>query len=158
MKHTTPSTLVLFAVIGVVGGFFLDAGLAAAGEAIVMPPYSLAIVLLVLAVIVVLAALPVRRAVRDRMHNRVDPFYAMRVVVLAKAAGLTGSLLGGGGLGILIYLVGRSSVPGGVGSVLMAAAMTAGAVALLVGGLVAERMCTIPPDDENEHSGPAAAA
>jgi Protein of unknown function (DUF3180) len=147
MKHTRPSTLVLFAVIGIVGGWFLDAALAAAGEPVIVPPYSLAVVLVILAVLVVVAAVPVRRAVKD--GTRVDPFYAMRVVVLAKASSLTASLLAGGALGILIYLLSRPVVPG-PGSALMALAATAGAIALLVGGLIAERMCTVPPEDDDD--------
>ena len=154
MKHTKPSTLIIFAVIGIVGGWFLDAALAAMGEPIIVPPYSLAVVLLILAVLVVVAAVPVRRAVKD--GTRVDPFYAMRVVVLAKASTLTASLLAGGGIGILIYLLSRPVVPG-PGSALMALAATGGAIALLAGGLIAERMCTVPPeDDEDKPAGVAA--
>jgi hypothetical protein len=147
MKHTKPSTLVIFAVIGVVGGWFLDAALAAVGEPVIVPPYSLAVVLVILAVLVIIAAVPVRRAVKD--GTRVDPFYAMRVVVLAKASALTASLLAGGAAGILVYLLSRPVVPG-PGSALMALASTGGAIALLVGGLVAERMCTVPPEDDDD--------
>jgi hypothetical protein len=147
MKHTRPSTMVAFAVIGVVGGWFLDAALAAMGEPVIVPPYSLAVVLVILAVLVVVAAVPVRRAVRD--GTRVDPFYAMRVVVLAKASTLTASLLAGGGVGILIYLLSRPVVPG-PGAALMALAAAGGAIALLIGGLVAERMCTVPPEDDED--------
>ncbi|MFC0680546.1 DUF3180 domain-containing protein [Lysobacter korlensis] len=151
MKHTRPSTMIIFAVIGVVGGWFLDAALAAMGEPVVVPPYSLAVVLTILAVLVVVAAVPVRRAVKD--GTRVDPFYAMRVVVLAKASTLTASLLAGGAVGILVYLLSRPVVPG-PGSALMALAAAGGAIALLVGGLIAERMCTVPPEDEDK-DGPA---
>ncbi len=148
MKHTSPASLIVFAVIGVVGGWFLDAALAAMGEPVIVPPYSLAVVL------VILAVLAVRRAVKD--GTPVDPFYAMRVVVLAKASALTASLLAGGSLGILIYLLSRPVVPG-PGSALMALASTGGAIALLVGGLIAERMCTVPPeDDEDKPAGVAA--
>jgi hypothetical protein len=147
MKHTSVSSLVIFAVIGVVGGWLLDAARAAMGEPVVVPPYSLAVVLVILAVLVVASAAPVRRAVKD--GTRIDPFYAMRVVVLAKASALTASLLAGAGLGILIYLVSRPVVPG-PGSALMALAATGGAIALLVGGLVAERMCTVPPEDDDD--------
>jgi hypothetical protein len=149
MKHTKASTLLVFAVIGVVGGWFLDAALAAMGEPVVVPPYSLAVVLIILAVLVVLAAVPVRRAVREGSRVRVDPFYAMRVVVLAKASALTASLLAGAGIGILIYLLSRSVIPGPSGP-LMALAATVGAIALLVGGLIAERMCTVPPEDDDD--------
>jgi hypothetical protein len=147
VKHTSASSLLVFAVIGFVGGWILDAALAATGEPIVVPPYSLAVVLVILAVLVVIAAVPVRRAVRE--GTRVDPFYAMRVVVLAKASSLTASLLAGGALGILVYLLSRSVIPG-PGGPLMALASTGGAIGLLIGGLVAERMCTVPPEDDED--------
>lgn len=154
MKHTKPSTLLIFAVIGVVGGWFLDAALAATGEPVVVPPYSLAVVLAILAVLVVVAAVPVRRAVKEGTRARVDPFYAMRVVVLAKASALTASLLAGGCIGILTYLLSRPVVPS-PGGPLMSLAATGGAIALLVGGLIAERMCTVPPEDDDDKKGPA---
>ena len=147
MKRTTVGSLILLAVIGVLGGWFLDAGLAASGRPIVVPPYTLPIALVAIGVIVLLLARPVWAAVRTREYARVDPFYATRVVVLAKASSLAGALLAGVGVGILVYLLTRSVVAG-VGSILMAAATIVGAAILLAAGLIAERMCTIPPDDE----------
>ncbi|MEQ1737780.1 MAG: DUF3180 family protein, partial [Rhodoglobus sp.] len=93
----------------------------------------------------------VRRVSRRVVGARVDPFYATRVVMLAKASALSGALLAGAGLGIAVYLLGRS-VPG-VGSISLAFAGAAGAVLLLVGGLIAEHMCAIPPDDDDPFDG-----
>ncbi|WP_167042514.1 DUF3180 domain-containing protein [Salinibacterium sp. ZJ454] len=153
MKRTTLGSLVLLAVIGLVGGWFLDAALASAGRPIVVPPFTLPVALTAIGVIVLLLARPVYKAVRTGEYARVDPFYATRVVVLAKASSLAGALLAGGGAGILLYLLSRSVVPG-VGSILMAAATIVGAAILLAAGLIAERMCTIPPDDEGPTKGP----
>lgn len=155
MKRTTVGSLVLLAVIGLVGGWFLDAALASSGRPIVVPPFTLPIALVAIGVIVLLLARPVNKAVRTREYSSVDPFYATRVVVLAKASSLAGGLLAGAGTGILLYLLSRSVVPG-VGSILMAAATIVGAAILLAAGLIAERMCTIPPDDEGPPKGPVA--
>lgn len=147
MRKTTPGPLLLLALLGAVAGGFLDAALAASGRPILVPPLSLPITVTALGVLVVLLALPVRRAVRERRHNRVDPFYATRVVVLSKASSLAGSLLAGFGVGVLIYLLARPVVT--TGSILMAVATSVGAVVLLAGGLIAERMCAVPPEDDD---------
>jgi hypothetical protein len=149
MTRTKPWHLVLLAAFGGIAGWVLETVLAASGRAVVLPPVTLAIALTLIGVIVVLMALPVRRVSRGVKGATVDPFYATRVVMLAKASSLSGALLGGAGLGVVFYLLGRSVLPG-VGSITMALACAVGALLLLVAGLVAEHMCTIPPDDDNK--------
>jgi hypothetical protein len=73
----------------------------------------------------------------------------MRVVVLAKACSLSGALLTGAGVGILVYLLSRDVIPGN-NAVLQTALALAGAVVLLAGGLIAEAFCTLPPDDDDD--------
>ena len=152
MTRTRPLTLLLLAVLG--GGllWFTETALAASGRAVVIPPVTLAVALVLIGVIIVVMALPVRRVARGVANARVDPFYATRVVMLAKASALGGALLGGAGLGITAYLLSRSVLPA-VGSVTMAVATAVGALLLLVAGLVAEHMCFIPPDDDNKRGG-----
>lgn len=152
MKRTRPLHLVLLAAFGGVAAWLLETALAASGRAVLLPPVTLAIALVLIGAIVVIMALPVRRVSRRVQGAKVDPFYATRVVMLAKASSLSGALLAGVGLGIAFYLLGRSVLPG-VGSITMAFACAAGAILLLVAGLVAEHMCTIPPDDEANNDG-----
>lgn len=149
MTRTKPLHLVLLVALGGGVTWFLETALAASGQAVLIPPFTLAVALLLIGVIIVVMALPVRRVSRGVPNARIDPFYATRVVMLAKASSLSGALLGGGGLGIVAYLLSRSVLPG-VGSVTMAFAAAAGAISLLVAGLVAEQMCAIPPDDDEK--------
>ena len=72
--------------------------------------------------------------------------------MLAKASSLGGALLGGGGLGIVGYLLSRSVVAS-PNAVTMSVVAAAGAILLLVAGLVAEHMCSIPPGDEKRDDG-----
>ncbi len=148
MTRTRPVTLVLLAVLG--GGltWLLETGLAASGRAILIPPLTYGVALLAIGVIIVVMAVPVWRVSRRRPNARIDPFYATRVVMLAKASSLSGALLAGGGAGIALYLLSRSVLPS-ANAVTLAFAAAVGAVLLLVGGLVAEHMCTIPPDDDD---------
>lgn len=149
MTRTKPLTLVLLAVLG--GGltWFLETALAATGNPVLIPPVTLGVALLLIGVLIVVMALPVWRVARRKPNAQVDPFYATRVVMLAKASALGGALLGGAGVGIALYLLSRSALPA-VGSITMAFAMALGALLLLVAGLVAEHMCSIPPDDDEK--------
>lgn len=149
MKRTSIGTLVLLALIGGIGTGFLEVALAASGRPILLPPVTLALALLAIGIMVVVLALPIRRLTRGRAQQPVDPFYSTRVLVLAKASALSGSLLTGVGVGVLAYLLTRSVVPG-VGSVGLAVATVVGALCLLAGGLIAEQMCSIPPSDDDD--------
>ncbi|CAN5349110.1 hypothetical protein BH11ACT4_BH11ACT4_16470 [soil metagenome] len=152
MKRTRPLHLVLLAVLGAGVTWLLETALAAAGRAIVIPPYTLAAALLLIAVILIVMALPVRRVSRGVPNARIDPFYATRVVMLAKASSLSGALVGGGGLGITAFLLSRSVLPA-VGSVTMSVGTGVAGILLVVAGLVAEHWCFIPPDDTTKHDG-----
>ena len=145
MTRTKPLHLALLAVLGGGAGWLLETALATSGRPVLIPPFTLAVALVLIGVIIVAMALPVRRVSRG---GRIDPFYATRVVMLAKASSLAGALLAGAALGIAGYLLSRSVLPG-VGSITMAFAAAVGAIALLAAGLVAEQMCTIPPDEDD---------
>jgi hypothetical protein len=148
VTRTRPVTLILFAVVGGALAWLLEVALIASGQAAVVPPTTLALALAVIGVLDIFLAVPIRRAVRDRQRPRVDPFYATRVATLAKASSLSGALLAGVAAGILVFLSTRSVLA--VGSIVMAVATIVGAVVLLIAGLVAEYLCSIPPDDEDK--------
>lgn len=155
MRRTRPLHLVLLVVLGAGITWLLDTGLASAGRAIVIPPFTLAVALVLIGIIVVLMALPVRRVSRGVPNARIDPFYATRVLMLAKASSLGGALVGGGGLGITAFLLSRSVQPA-LGSVTMAVATGVAGILLVVAGLIAEHMCAIPPEDEGKSGTPSA--
>lgn len=150
MKRTNLLHIALLALIAAVGAWLVETALVSAGRAAIVPPLTLAIALLVIAVAVVAAAVPVRRVARGKPGARVDPIYATRVVVLAKAASLTGAILTGGAAGILAFLLTRPVI--GVGSMVPAVLAAVASVAVLIGGLIAENMCRIPPEpDQKDH-------
>lgn len=145
MGRTKPLTLILLVVLGVGIGWLVQTALTSMGRPVFTPPLSLTLVLAVIGAGLVAMAWPVRRVVKKVAGAKVDPFYATRVVTLAKASSLSGSLLGGAALGMVAFLLTRPVPP--VGSVSMAVAMVVGALVLTLGALVAEHMCTLPPDD-----------
>ncbi|WP_246140049.1 DUF3180 family protein [Protaetiibacter larvae] len=149
MTRTRPGALVLLAGIGAVAAFLLQLGLGALGYSKLVPQLSLSVTLAVIAVVVVALAVPIRRATRSTVKRRVDPFYATRVVLIAKASSITGSLLAGGAAGVLVELLVRPVSASS--SVWSAVAMLVAALLLLAAGLVAESLCTVPPDDDERH-------
>ncbi|MFT4220973.1 MAG: DUF3180 domain-containing protein [Microbacterium sp.] len=152
MSRTSPAALVVAAVLGGAAGFVLDQLFTASGRATFTPTVSLPILLLLLGALVVVFAVPIRRATRGSAPGAVNPFRALRVVVLAKASSIVGAAAGGFGLGLVLFLVTRPVSPslGSMGEV-VATAIAGGA--LVAAGLVAEHLCTIRKDDDDEHPG-----
>lgn len=158
MKRTAPVTLIVVAVVGVGAGILLQSVLAAMSQPKLRPEYTLAVTVVLIGIAAVALAIPVRRATRGNPAHRVDPFYATRVVVLAKASSVAGALLTGLGGGLLLELVVRAAEPG-ADLFLRAASVAGGGALLLAGGLVAEWLCTVPKDaDDDPGAGPTAPA
>ncbi|CAO1653734.1 DUF3180 domain-containing protein [Salinibacterium sp. NSLL150] len=151
VARTSAVHLVTIAAAGAAVGWLLEVLLTASGNPIVTPSVALAVSLFLIAVIVVVLAVPIYRSSRGLRKERVNPFFALRVVVLAKASSFAGALLGGTALGIAVYLLSRTVSPetGAIGTSFV---VSAGAIVLLIAGLVAEYLCTIPPDDDDPSS------
>ncbi|MGX5695735.1 DUF3180 family protein [Agromyces soli] len=148
MKRTHAPSLLALAAVGLAVGYLGDLAIVSSGASALVPPLSLALTLALVGVVVVAFAWPIRRAVKGT-GRRVDPFRAMRVAALAKACSLSGALVTGIGAGIALFLLTRTVVSSAA-SVWLSVATTAGALLLLVGGLVAEHFCTLPPDDPED--------
>jgi hypothetical protein len=153
VTRTKPSLLIVLALLGGGVGWLLESMLVSLGSATLVPPFTLGAVLGLIGVLIVLLAIPVFRVVRKAPGAQVDPFYATRVVLLAKASSLAGALASGIAIALLVFVLTRSVLPAG-GSVIMIVVTVVGAIVLLVGGLVAEKMCTLPPEDEQQQKRP----
>ena len=156
MRRTSVVSLILIGVVAAAGAWMLQLGLAASGRPVLVPPFTLPLALGAIGAIVVSLAVPIRRMTRGSMTSPVDPFFATRIVMLAKASALSGALLSGVALGLLIHLLTRAVVPA-IGSLAPSIAAIVGAAVLLACGLVAEHMCRIPPrddEDDDDHDKP----
>lgn len=149
MKRTSVASLLVTAVIGAAAAWMLQLGLAASGRAVLVPPVTLPLALAAIGAIVVSLAMPIRRMTHGSSKSPVDPFFATRVVMLAKASALSGALITGVGIGLLVHLLSRAVVPA-VGSLAPSIAAIVGAAVLLACGLAAEYMCRIPPRDDED--------
>ena len=152
MKRTGAGVLLVAAAIGVAVGFAVDQALTATGRPTFTPVVSLPILLVLLGVVVVGLAIPIRRATHGTKRVKVDPFRAVRIAMLAKASSIVGAAVGGMGGGMWIFLATRPVTPslGSLGTVI--ATTVCGAV-LVAAGLVAEHLCTIRKDDDDEQPG-----
>jgi hypothetical protein len=145
--RTKASTVITLVLGGALIGWVVETILVASGRSILLPPLSLAVVLALIAGLLIYLALPMFRVVRGTAVRRVDPFYATRVVVLAKSSSLGGALIAGVALAILGFVLTRSVIPT-LDAVLLAVATAVGSLLLVSAGLIAEKMCTLPPPDE----------
>jgi ABC-type Fe3+-siderophore transport system permease subunit len=143
------SSVVLAAAVTAVGGWLLLDLLIRRGGTRPPLPWPAALGPAVVAVVVLVLARDVRRAVRgEKPAGRpVDPLTAARVAVLAKASAYAGGLLTGWYVAQAVALL--TQLTSGRRDRLIVAALTALAcAALAVAGLVAQRWCRLPPDDD----------
>jgi len=152
VRRTGPGILIIAALLGVAAGFALDHVLTSTGRATFTPAVTLPILLALLGLLVVALAIPIRRATHGPIAAPVDPFRALRVAMLAKASSIVGAALAGFGTGLAVFLATRPVSPslGSMGTVIATAAC---GVLLIACGLVAEYLCTIRKDDDDEQPG-----
>jgi hypothetical protein len=152
VRRTGPGVLVVAVAIGFAAGFVVDQLLTAAGSPTFTPSVTLPILLVLLGVFVVLLAVPIRRATHGASGTPVNPFRALRIAMLAKASSIVGAVFAGFGGGLTVFLLTRPVTPsiGSWGAVI--ATIVSGAL-LVAAGLIAEHLCTIRKDDDDEQPG-----
>lgn len=133
------------------------------GKALPISGITLAISIIVVAVILISLAIPIWRYKRNLKKAAValeqnptakvnkpmpvDPFYAVRVLLLAKAGAVTASLLGGWHIGVLIkQYTAPVVVPGSTGTNMAAGICS---LILLAVSFLVEWMCRLPSDPKD---------
>jgi len=152
VKRTGAGILGIAALLGIAAGFLLDHALTVSGRPTFVPAASLPVMLVLLGGITLALAWPIRRATRTTAAAPVNPFRALRVAILAKAASLVGAAVAGFAVGLGAYLLTRPIDPP-LGSLATIIATVVCAAVLVAASLVAEHFCTLPKDDDDEHSG-----
>ncbi|EYT56499.1 hypothetical protein H490_0101105 [Leucobacter sp. UCD-THU] len=146
-ERSNPAVLAAAAAMGAAAGLLVQFVLSNRGHAPLVPPLSLPLTLVLVAAVLLVFALRLRRALK-RGPGAVNPFQAVRLLVASRAAQLVGGMLGGFGGGLALSLLGRS-VPAPTATWLpMLLTLAAGAV--LTGcALFAEHCCRVPPGDDD---------
>jgi len=152
VKRTGAGVLIVAGLLGVIAGFLLDQVLTSSGRPTFTPAVTLPILLVLLGGAVLALAVPIRRATHGPVPRPVNPFRAVRVAILAKASSIVGAVVGGLALGLLLF-VGTRPVAPSVGSMGTLIATAVCGALLVAAALVAEHLCTIRKDDDDEQPG-----
>ena len=151
MKNLPPSQFLIFIAVGFVAGLSSSQLSTSFGFRFFVSPISMLIVLPVIAIGIFLASYPIHRyRKKAESHDsgprptRPNPFYAFRVLLVARAIALTGSLFAGWHLGQLLWLISFSVAP--VGLLLPTVLGLLGGASMLGGGLLGEYNCRAPRD------------
>jgi heme/copper-type cytochrome/quinol oxidase subunit 2 len=157
MKPTKMS-VVLVIVFGVTVLSFLAVRLLVAnGMAVPASPTNLLVTLAAIAVILLALTIPIWRYkasltqyTKGPRPKRVDPFYAVRVVLLAKASAITGSGFVGWHLGAMIA---QLSLPVSFTAALLQNSFgLVASVVLTVAAIVAEQICRLPDEPKDNQT------
>ncbi|MEU9243122.1 DUF3180 domain-containing protein [Streptomyces sp. NPDC048385] len=121
-------------------------------------PVAAPIVLALIAVVLLSTALSLRARLKAQRERRpgakgVDPLMAARAVVFGQASALVAALVAGmyGGTGV--FLLELLDLPTRRDQALYAAFSVVAGVAVIAAALFLERVCKLPEDDDNNHSG-----
>lgn len=154
LRPTSPATLIVGALAAAAIGWLLIARDYGTFPSITWVPALLFAGLGLLEMIA--AATTKARVDRKPGASPVEPLTVVRYVVLAKASSLAGAIFAGFFTAVVIWLLGQ---PRGSGShpgadLPPALGCLGGAIVLLIGALLLERACRVPPqpdeDDESE--------
>ncbi|WGW10996.1 DUF3180 domain-containing protein [Saxibacter everestensis] len=154
MQATKFRNLLLGALVGAVIGFVVFRILEAAGSQLPGLPVVAIVGMVVLGLALLVFGWPVRRWTSGDRDKPLDPLRAARTLVMAKAASGAGSLIAGwyaGSTAYLLFAVGTAARREQGLQMLIA---VLAAVFLVTTGLVVERFCQLPPDDnDNDKEG-----
>jgi hypothetical protein len=146
-RWTTP---VGVAVVTAVLGFALVGPLEMMGLRLTQLPWTAVAAVLLLAVVVLVLGWPVRRWTRGHRDRPLDPLRAARTAALGQASALAGAALVGWYVGQVLHLLPDVAFPLPRASVVNLGVAAGASALLLVAGLVVERWCRLPPEDDDE--------
>lgn len=151
VERSNPLTALAAAAMGAAVGLVVQFALSSRGQAPLSPPLSLAASLVLVAGVLLVFGIRLRRQIR-KQPGAIDPFHAVRLLVTARAGQIAGALFGGFGTGLLMSLAGRSVAATSAVWLPMVLVIAAGATLLACAAIV-EHWCRVPPGDETEEEG-----
>ena len=152
MKPTKLSLLLLISIPTTLAAFFAAGFMVGRGLQVPVSPANLLITLAAISAVLLALSIPIwryRSALKQNSSQRpkrVDPFYAVRVLLLAKASSLAGALFASWHLGVVIFQFSGAVVVQGL--VLQNAFGLVASVMLIVAALITEQICRLPQDQD----------
>ena len=149
LTSTPRRALVVAALLGGLAGWLLAVTTQAFDVLPPIIPWSAPIGLVVVAALVGAIAWGTHQRLQVR-RERMEPSRAVAFLVLGKASALGGALVAGGYLGFALVFVTRFASEGPRERVIRSLVAVAGGIALAVAGLLLERACRVPYDEDEE--------
>ena len=159
MKPTKVLTLLGWVIPAATAGYLYSRFTVASGGQVPVAPINLILTFLAISVILAIFAAPMFRYRRELAQQRKDPaaprpkrlnpFYAVRLVALAKATAIAGALFVGWQLGVIWFQISSPVTPGSVWQ--NVAALIAAKIMVIV-ALIIERICRLPQDSSETAS------
>lgn len=153
MKPTKVINLFAYAIPAATSGYLLPQFVVNSGGAIPISPLNIIITLPLIGILLVLFAIPIfkyRRAMLARAKDSkkprpapLNPFYAVRVLLLSKAIAISGAIFVGWHAGVLWLQLSSPVIPT---STVQNALALIGSVVMTVCAVVVERVCRVTDD------------
>lgn len=147
MRTIRPAWLIVVTVVLAVAGWVGTSLTSRASLALPILPLSSLITMGLIVVVCWILGIKVRRWRDGKREKQLDPLLAARTLVLAQACAYAGAVLFGWHVGILLDQLPTISMRADLGIIWRMVAMMAGAVCMVVTGVVVERFCKLPPED-----------
>lgn len=157
MKPTRLTFLAGISLPAVVAGYLIASVVVSRGMQVPVSPVNLLITLAAIATVLLLLSVPIWRyrsslKQTEKRPKRVDPFYAVRVLLLAKASSIAGAIFAGWHIGVVLY-----QLSGQVLVQLLVLSNTLGVIssfALIIAALVTEQICRLPDEPSVDPDAP----
>ena len=149
VTSTPRRALVVLALFGGLAGWLLAVTTQALNVVPPSIPWSAPVGLIVVAALVGAIAWSTHQQIQVR-RERMEPSRAVAFLVLGKASALGGALVAGGYLGFALSFVSRFDAEGPRERVIRSLVAIVGGVGLAVAGLLLERACRVPYDEDEE--------
>ena len=140
-------------VPAITAGFLIPRILVVNGGKVPITSLNLILTLPIIGILLLVAAIPMiryRRALAAQLKTptstrpkRVNPFYAVRLVMMAKAIAISGSIFTGWHLGLVWT---QLTSPVVAGSIVQNTLGLVGSIVMLIAGIIVERICRLPED------------
>ncbi|MGO4455141.1 DUF3180 domain-containing protein [Arthrobacter sp. RAF14] len=148
-----PAQLAGLALAFLVVGLLVSMIVQRYGLPVPLLPLAAVFSMLAIALLTFLLGWRVHRWKTAKVKKHLDPLLAARTLILAQAGAYAGTVLFGWHLGILLEQLQFLQYSSAVDHVVTAAVMAGGGVVMLVVGLIVERFCRIPPEDDGGADG-----
>jgi hypothetical protein len=147
-----PAVTLICAVAGGCVGALIQLWRSRTGLATLATPYSLPVTMVVLAAVLIILGVRIRRALSSEKKKPINPFTAVRLLAAARAGQCVGGVFCGISLGLFIVLLFRSVMPP-LPLWLPTLISAAAALVLIICAAITERLCKIPPTDSDDDDG-----